>query len=345
MKFTTATLGLFSTVLVSLLPRESRAEMGSVHVTAVTRSSITIEIAEPGRNHRLAPEGASFKICVREAGSSRAFCLPESPVIASRSYTIGGLDPATAYEIRVEARAEKQIAPGEWSNGWYRHVATIRQSTLGRSTLRFAGVSRSVLEVELSNPDFGTFQVVRFAYKRRWNVDQDLHEVVREGDGPRRQWLESTVYCGWRDVLSSGPTLRVAFESLASFTTYEVVAYGFRIDVDEGVFLGSLMATTAGSAPMATVEDAVVTDHHSVAYQYLDRLASLRPIEFPALVDELMTIDSELAEDKEKLMADEGYDLGVDFNAFEYVVKRKPGVFARWQANETFKPAGLTLER
>jgi hypothetical protein len=309
--------------------------MGTVWVSEVTRSSVTLDWSDPRGSHELATAIPVYRVSWAAADADESVLLASATVVvgaASRPYTISGLDAGTYYQFRVEAHASRIDATGAAINPKYREIARIRQGTSApppAAALRLAGATGGSFHLELVNPDPAAFDVVRLAYKMKWCLDGELNAVARDPLGPSQAWGESDAVRGWIDV----PSVGVARESippsgagaplqLAKRTGYEIVAYGFNIGDSEGTLLGNAQGQTSGSRPFASLEEAIATDHPAI----VDRYSKLPTVPDMPIVEVVAASHPQIIGVKDLIMADHGDDLENDVTAVRFLIERMPDV-------------------
>ncbi len=339
---------LVATVLVSGLVR---AEMGAVWVEEVGWDSITINWSDPTGIHRFATAVPIYRICVEEVNpytnSYPAFTASDCKDFtgaSSKPHKITGLSANTYYRIKVEARAEKRTTAGEWVSSFDRQLATIKQKTKASPlshNLRLAGATRDAIKVEFVNTAPGDFATIRLAYAQKWS-DVDLSAVAGDALGPDVAWGESNGLRGWQDV-PSGPVISATFSGLSPDQPYEVMVFGHRIGITDGVRLGSVTGETAGYRPLPSVEACLAADHQDELVAYSSWLTSLpgdpEQPPSPTLIDmAAQDFPTLVTEDLPFVSANHGDDLRNGLTALLFLIDARHPEYEYWQVRLSGAP-------
>jgi hypothetical protein len=349
MKTFKISLGSF-VLAVAVAGNLARADMGTVWVDEVTRDTVTINWSDPQESNRLASSIPLYRVSWAPVGADEEALLASGTVLvgaASKPHTISGLAAGEYYQFRVEAHATWVTGVGDTINPKYRQIATIRQRTRTAEpgpSLRLAGADEKSLRVEFTTPTPAAFDVIRFAYKVNWNLDE-LNVIAKDPLGPASAWETSSASRGWVEAASAA-SIRQALPAagpgsslaLSKSTTYEVVVYGFSIGDAEGTLLGNLQGKTSGGRRFPRISEAVRMDHSDVLLRYA-RLPRGMPI-----YDLVAQSHPEIEGARALIMADHGDDLRQDFTALGFLSERMPDVTVGGGGSEESTPV-LDLER
>jgi fibronectin type III domain protein len=312
--------------------RLARADMGAAWVDEVTRHSVTLNWSDPQGSNRLASAIPLYRVSWAPVDAEESVLLANATVLvgaSSKPHVISGLEAGAYYQFRVEAHATWIDGSGDPLNPKYRQVATIRQRTATTApgpSLRLAGAGEKSLHVEFTTPTPEAFDVIRIAYKERWNLEE-LNSTARDPLGPQTRWVTCNASCGWVDV-ASGPDLREALPpyrpgfpiELSKDTSYEIVAYGFNIGDVEGTLLGNVLGKTSGGRRFPRLSEAVARDHADIFLRYarLPRQPNVSIIDFVA------EGHPEIYGVRDLLIADHQDDLSNDFTALQFLSAQMP---------------------
>ena len=318
-----------------------RADMGSVAVESATMGSITINWTDPSVGHRLAPDSPfSYKIGWEPAGSYPYLALPGDATSESRTvsgndkkpFVISGLKPDTAYNITVDAFAERQLVSGDWKNAKYRLVGSVRQRTAAveaGALLRVSATTPGSFSVELTKPKSVGFQVIRLAYKEKWS-DLELNASASAQELPEGWSSPDNVHGAYQETSdASEESIRVTFSGLLPATRYEIVAYGFNIGPNPGTKLASAMARTGGFASHTTIAKCVAVDHRGLLQIYVDWISDQAT--GAQVINQAASFNPDLYRIRQVIGSDEGDDLGSDPIALGYLIMKDSATFDSWQ--------------
>jgi hypothetical protein len=248
----------------------------------------------------------------------------------------------------VDGYAERQNAFGQWTSASYRQLGTVKQRTHGDPegvNLRVAGATKTAITVEFQNPQLVVYNLVRLAYKARWNqvgLDRTATVLVdvppgEDGSGgresPATAWGESNAERGWVDIDHAvGTAIQVEFTSLSKAREYEFVAYGLNVHTATFERIASAGGRTAGYSSLPTFEAAVALNFKDVVAHYGREITA--PEGAASIYSRVATLHPELTAARDLLREDQIDDLEVDLTAILYLIDQMPAGFKDWQESE-----------